>query len=992
MTFSNRNLLGARCLGGLLATLFLMPLAGCGVVFHVADRVDADGDGFFALAPGEQIRTVDEDGNVTILISREELRLLNLDCDDEDDDIWPGAAELCDGLDNDCDANLADFEVDNDGDGFTECGFNPPADFTGDDPKDCNDVGDLGVFQNPGREEYCGHPLLNGMERFGYDPERPRRGIDDNCDGLLYDEDLGGREVDNDQDGHYDCEAHEMTPEATVPDEGDRLGIDCVDFDDGVHPSVDEADWRCTEYPVSGGIGDYDSACHEPDDPDYRSDTVTWYLDLDGDLDGDPGETREECQGVRPDGEGFIAPAPFGSAADGTLASGIEDCDDSSPGRNSLDLDSDGFSSCASPQPDFFNGVSFDNDSTVYPGAPESCDAKDNDLNGITDDGFDQDGDGSFTDPGNGSSGGDGCLAVEGGGYGVVDCDDSDPSKNENDVDNDGTTSCDTPADCDDGNPSISATDADGDGSTTCDTIPDCDDSNAALNNDDADNDGWTTCAGDCLDDPTNSLSAQVNPAQAAQCDGYFDTNCDTVFDPLEVDDDGDGTTECQGDCNDNDATLTGTDGDNDGFTSCTGDCDDGEPAAYPGAPAVCDSVTDNDCNGAVDPNEADLDGDGFTGCTTDVDCNDNDPTLNQADADSDGVTSCDGDCDDSDPAASPLIDADGDGWSTCPAGSAPADCNDDPTAGGAAENYTDADGDGDTTCGTDCNDLDPWANGLDTDGDNTTTCDSTPDCDDTDPAMSPSNNEPAAGTPDGIDNDCDGIVDGGQLDAGDIAIVEMLISGTGGGYGDGAAEFVELFSTRSDVDVDLRGMVVTVDNVVPDPGSPGSFTVDTITYTIPADPDPASALTVPATTGSIANATRVVLWRSGAVNGSDPAYPAATGLGYVWQGPLLSDLGGTIEISHGGVLLDSVDWYPSGCVSGCGGSNPVYDLDQDAGSALDRSPWRPGYSMGLASLSGASASTNDSPDNWCEEQSVANTNLHGSPTAPPTTALRVCP
>ena len=115
-----------------------------------------------------------------------------------------------------------------------------------------------------------------------------------------------------------------------------------------------------------------------------------------------------------------------------------------------------------------------------------------------------------------------------------------------------------------------------------------------------------------------------------------------------------------------------------------------------------------------------------------------------------------------------------------------------------------------------------------------------------------------------------------------------MLISAVGapGGssYTDGQAEFIEVINTRSDVAVDLRGIVVTVDNVVPDPSSPGSTIIDTVTYTIPADSDPANAMPVPATTGSITNATRVAVWRSGAVNGSDPAYPSATGLGYVWH------------------------------------------------------------------------------------------------------------
>ncbi|MCO4768913.1 MAG: hypothetical protein KDA24_02710 [Deltaproteobacteria bacterium] len=975
----------------LLPMLALLPLAGCGIVFHAADRVDADGDGFFALGPDEDYTS--EDGRIL----RDRLRDLNLDCNDGDDDIWPGAAELCDGFDNDCDGNLADFELDQDGDGFTPCGLEPgTTNFLGDDSRDCNDTGELAVFQSPGREEYCGYPLLNDLPAFGFDEARLNRGIDDNCDGLLFGQDEAGSieqfEVDSDRDGHYrDCEADIITPAAPTPQPGDeKLEVDCVDTNSDIHPSVEIA--ACTNESIPASTDTYDSACRTPQDADYVSAFVTWYRDQDGDGDGNPNFIDETCQGEFPAGDNWRTTAPF-APDESTLAAGIDDCDDTNANKNTLDEDADGFHTCdavvGDRNPgDFFNGQSFDADDTVYPGADEACDAKDNDLNGVTDDGFDADGDGSFTDP---SGSPDGCLASEGGGYLLVDCDDSDPTKNQNDVDNDGTTSCDSPADCDDGNPSISATDADGDGATTCDATPDCDDSNAALNNLDADGDGWTTCQGDCLDDVTNSLAEFVNPAMQAQCDGYFDTNCDTVFDPLEVDDDGDGLTECDGDCNDADASLTATDSDGDGFSSCTGDCDDTEATAYPGAPALCDTITDNDCNGSPDLNQADFDGDGFDGCTADVDCDDNDPALNQADADSDGVTTCDGDCDDGDATASPLIDADGDGWSTCEVGTSPADCDDTD----ASLNYTDADGDGDPTCGTDCDDLDAVANGLDSDGDGANTCTGLIDCDDNDAALDPGNTEAAAAIPDGVDNDCDGVVDEGQLDAGDLAITEMLISAVGlpgaSSYTDGQSEFIEIISTRSDVEIDLRGVVVTVANVAPDPSGTGTI-IDTQVYTIPADPDPANAQPVPEVSGSITNATRVVLWRSGAVSGSDPAYPTSTGLNYVWQAPLLSDLGGTITLSHGGVALDEVTWYPSGCVSGCSGSSPVYDLDQDAGAADDRSPWRPGYSMGLESLSLGSASTNDQPSNWCEEQVAANTNLFGTPMDPPNASLRVCP
>lgn len=69
-------------------------------------------------------------------------------------------------------------------------------------------------------------------------------------------------------------------------------------------------------------------------------------------------------------------------------------------------------------------------------------------------------------------------------------------------------------------------------------------------------------------------------------------------------------------------------DGDGDGFSVAEGDCDDADPATYPGARQICDSLN-NDCNHPSWPaldftNEADIDGDGVSTCAGD--CNDGDP------------------------------------------------------------------------------------------------------------------------------------------------------------------------------------------------------------------------------------------------------------------------------------------------------------------------------------------------------------------------------
>lgn len=86
----------------------------------------------------------------------------------------------------------------------------------------------------------------------------------------------------------------------------------------------------------------------------------------------------------------------------------------------------------------------------------------------------------------------------------------------------------------------------------------------------DQDLDGYTVCQGDC-----NDTDPSMNPSMTEICNG-IDDNCDGYIPPIEV-----------------------TDVDGDGETACY-DCDDTDPFIGPGFDEICD-LKDNDCNGLVD-------------------------------------------------------------------------------------------------------------------------------------------------------------------------------------------------------------------------------------------------------------------------------------------------------------------------------------------------------------------------------------------------------
>ena len=397
------------------------------------------------------------------------------------------------------------------------------------------------------------------------------------------------------------------------------------------------------------------------------------------DADGDGSATGPDCD----DGDAANFPG------NDEVCDGQDNDCDRAPDADEVDADADGSLLCA--------GDCDDANADILPGNPEVCDGLDNDCDPSTDEEEDADGDGA--------------SAICGG-----DCDD-------------------TEAAVFPGNPEV------------CDGLDnDCDPT--TNEQEDGDLDGYASCEGDCDDAEASSF-----PGNDEVCDG-LDNDCSGGLHGSEED------------------------ADADGVPPCAGDCDDDDPTLHPGAPELCDDI-DSDCDGSLADEFADFDGDGAPDCidsdadgdgvTVPEDCDDLDPETSpnmsencdgrdndcsgalgpdEADADADGVMVCAGDCDDSDPAVfagNPEvcdgIDNDCDGSIVDEFGDLDADGTPD---------CIDLDADNDGAPGTaDCDDLDPTSTTVATDAD----CDgavTAEDCDDTDPTS----------TLVAYDPDCDGVVD----------------------------------------------------------------------------------------------------------------------------------------------------------------------------------------------------------------------------------------
>jgi len=139
-----------------------------------------------------------------------------------------------------------------------------------------------------------------------------------------------------------------------------------------------------------------------------------------------------------------------------------------------------------------------------------------------------------------------------------------------------------------------------------------------SCNDADDDNDGFSGCDGDCDDQDPDSY-----PNAPELCDGN-NNDCNETIPSDEIDHDGDQYVECQG--------WNDIQGDNPEILG-GGDCDPSNPQAYPGAPEICDEA-DNNCSDLQDLNDPELiadfdsDGDGLPDCWELHGLDVNDPDL----------------------------------------------------------------------------------------------------------------------------------------------------------------------------------------------------------------------------------------------------------------------------------------------------------------------------------------------------------------------------
>ena len=379
--------------------------------------VDADGDGFgVGEAVAEQfceppLGTALQGG----------------DCADEDGAVYPGAAEVCNGVDDDCsgfvDDNATDgarWYADFDADGYGDPAN--PVQVCGDAPAgylaDSTDCDDTDPSIRPDASEVCD-------------------GIDEDCDGAIDDDAIDPLLWYGDGDGDGDGDAAATLSACTQPAGYVPTAGDCDDADSARNSAA---------YESCDGV---DNDCDGETDTD-SPDATAWHPDLDGDGFGDAATSVRSCDLIA----GWTADGSDCDDGDGgNLPGGIEVCDGADNNCDGVsdedtavdaslwyaDADTDLFGdpgaqifACELPDGYTDNAEDCnDSDPSSNPASREFCDGIDNDCDGDTDESDAFDAQVWYRDVDSDGYGGDtlvdvSCAQPAGAVADTTDCDDGD--------------------------------------------------------------------------------------------------------------------------------------------------------------------------------------------------------------------------------------------------------------------------------------------------------------------------------------------------------------------------------------------------------------------------------------------------------------------------------------------------------------------------------------------------------------------------------------
>jgi len=255
--------------------------------FVPEDSEEQTGSAVLALSSGSSLAPVELRGNACSTASgdlydqdSDGYSVCGADCDDSDPGVRPGAHEVCNGIDDDCDGIVDEGTdcYDDDGDGQTE------------NEGDCHD-GDEDIYEGA--------------------PEDPGNGIDDDCDGIV---DSGAADLDSDGYGESggDCDEYDPTTYPGAPELADGVDNDC----DGI---IDEGTLAYDD--------DEDGSSEDEGDCDDTDATVYVGAAEDGGAGTNDGDGKDNnCDGTVD--EGTLA---YDDDGDGFTENG-GDCDDSDAG------------------------------------------------------------------------------------------------------------------------------------------------------------------------------------------------------------------------------------------------------------------------------------------------------------------------------------------------------------------------------------------------------------------------------------------------------------------------------------------------------------------------------------------------------------------------------------------------------------------------------------------------------------------------------------